>query len=238
MIKYDAVALANTLRRFILERGLCQGDKLPNHNELSRRLGIGIHRLREGLAILEHQGLIKTQRKGGTLVKNPSVKILSEALNWHLDWMGRYILEDLTRARAVLESAMVVEAVRARTARDLLGLYDAIDQMEQIPIAASDRELERADELFHMELLKATHNPVLQTFGQLIIQQFQYKIKKNLMVIPDMVKRAIESHRGIVSAIEKRDANAASEAIYNHIISQLQEFDLNKKMKSRKKARK
>lgn len=233
-----AVLLANALKQFILARRLRQGDKLPNHNELSRRFGVGIHRLREGLAILEQQGLIETQRKGGTRIKNPSAEVLSESIRWHLDWMGGYTLEALTWARAALESAVVMEVVRVRTSRDLLVLLDAIEQMEQIPPAASNRVVTSADELFHMELLKATHNPVLQTFGQLILQQFQYKIKENLPVIPDMVKRTIENHRVIVSAIEKRDAGAAREAMYNHLISQFQEFDRNKKMPSGKKTKK
>jgi len=238
MINNGAVSLANVLKQFILTQRLRQGDKLPNHNELSRKFGVGIHRLREGLAILEQQGLIKTQRKGGTRIKNPSAEVLGESIRWHLDWMGGYTLEALTWARAALESAVVTEVIRVRTSKDLLVLLDAIEQMEQIPLSASGRELERADELFHMELLKATHNPVLQTFGQLIIQQFQYKIKENLPVIPDKVKRAIENHRVIVSTIEERNANAAREEMYNHVISQFQEFDLNKKMKSGKKAKK
>jgi DNA-binding FadR family transcriptional regulator len=140
----------------------------------------------------------------------------------------------MTRARAVIESAMVMEVVRVCTARDLLGLHAAIEQMESIPLAASNQEMERADELFHLELLKATHNPVMQTFGQLIVQQFRQKVKKNLKVIPSVVKRAIEGHRLIVSAVENRDANAARETMYDHVISQLQELARNKKTKSGK----
>lgn len=232
--KTGAVSLADTLKKFICARKLRQGDKLPDHDKLSRKLGVGIHRLREGLAILEQQGLIETRRKGGTRIKNPSADVLGESIRWHLDWLGGYTLEDLTRARAAIESALVEEVVRVRTARDLLGLYAAIEQMESIPLAASNQELEMADELFHLELLKATHNPLMQMFGQLIVQQFRQKIKQNLKVIPGLVKKAIKGHRLVLAAIEKRDAGAAQKRMYNHVISQLRELLRNEKTKSKK----
>ena len=217
-----AIATANMLKRLIRARDLHQGDKLPCHDELSWQLGIGIHRLREGLAILDQQGLIETQRKGGTRIKESTMNMLHEPIQWHLDWMG-YTFPDLVRARATIESAIVVEAVRARTARDLLALLDAIEQMGMIPLSAPDSELEKADKHFHLELLKATHNPVMQCFGQLIAEQFYLKIKIDLVVHPKVIQRAIAMHRVIFTAIEKRNADAARKAMYTHVMSQLQE---------------
>lgn len=233
MICDGPVAIANMLRRLIRERGLRQGDKLPCHDELSRQLGIGIHRLREGLAILGQQGLIGTQRKGGTRIKESTMNMLHEPIRWHLDWMG-YTFLDLVRARATIESAIVVEAVRARTARDLLVLLDAIEQMEMIPFTAPDLELEKADEHFHLELLKAAHNPVMQCFGQLIAGQFQRKIKTHMVVHPKVVQRSLAMHRMILRAIEKRDADAARKAMYAHVMSQLQEVARNEKHRGKR----
>jgi|GEM_PF-1366460 len=232
MINNGAVATADVLKRMIRDGKLREGDKLPSHDKLSRQLGIGINRLREGLAILEQQGLIKTRRKGGTCIRESSLETLHEPIRWHLDWMG-HTFPDLVRARAAMESAIIAEAVRARTARDLLALLDAIEQMEKIPLTAPDAEWEKADERFHMELLKATHNPVMQCFGQLIAGQFQRKVKEHLRVIPKVVKRTLEMHRAIFAAIEKRDADAARKAMYAHVMSQLQEVAWNEKHSDR-----
>jgi len=233
MICDGPVATANMLKRLIRARGLRQGGKLPCHDELSRQLGIGIRRLREGLAILEQQGLIETQRKGGTRIKESTMEILHEPIQWHLDWMGCTFL-DLVRARAAIESAIVVEAARARTARDLLTLLDAIEQMETIPLSAPGAELEKADERFHLELLKAAHNPVMQCFGQLIAEQFHRKIKIDLVVHPKVVQRTIKMHRMIFAAIGKRNADAASKAMYTHVMTQLQEVARNEKHRGKR----
>ena len=217
-----AVSTADSLKRLIRERGLRQGDKLPRHDELSRQLGIGVHRLREGLAILRQQGLVETRRKGGTWIKESTMEMLHEPIQWHLDRMEQ-TLPDLVRARAAMESAIVVEAVRSRKTRDLLALLDSIEQMEQVSLSASDVELNNVDEGFHLELLKATHNPVMQCFGQLIAEQFRRKAKVNKKVIPQVIKQTIQDHRAILNAIEQQDAAAATKAVYDHVMSQLQE---------------
>ena len=233
MTSSGAVATADVLKRMIRGRKLRLGDKLPSHDKLSRQLGIGIHRLREGLAILEQQGLIKTRRKGGTCIRESSLETLHEPIRWHLDRMG-YTFLDLVRARAAMENAIVEEAVRTRTARDLLALLDAIEQMEKIPLTAFDAEVIKADKRFHLELLKATHNPVMQCFGQLINEQFQRTIEDQRKVNPKGFRQTIAMHRNILSAIEKRDADAARKIMRAHVMRQLQELAMYKKKTVRK----
>jgi GntR family transcriptional regulator, transcriptional repressor for pyruvate dehydrogenase complex len=218
--KSGSANLADLLRKFILDRNLRQGDRLPSHEELSRRLGVGVHRLREGLAILEQQGLIVTSRKGGTKIKDPSVDVLQDPIGWHLDWMG-YTFEDLVRARAVMESAVAEEAARTRTSRDLLVILDAAEKMEKTPYSYPEHE--KAEEDFHLGILQATHNSVMLIFGQLIVGQFNRKVEEKLIVTPRNVKETILEHRAVYTAIEKQDPAKAKEEMYHHVLGQLKQ---------------
>ncbi len=220
IIKSGSSGLAEVLRKFILDQNLRQGDRLPSHDDLGRRLGVGVHRLREGLAILEQQGLIVTSRKGGTKIKDPSVDVLHDPIGWHLDWMG-YTFEDLVRARAVMESAVAEEAARKRTSRDLLVILDAAEKMEKTPYSYPEHE--KAEEDFHLGILQATHNPVMLIFGQLIVGQFNRKVAEKLIVTQRNVKETILEHRAVYAAIESQNPAKAKEEMYNHVLGQLKQ---------------
>jgi GntR family transcriptional repressor for pyruvate dehydrogenase complex len=211
----DRPSVAAQVCDLIRQRKLAPGDRLPTHDELSVQLGVGLRRLREGLSVLEHQGVIETRNKGGTLVCRPDVEALTEPIGWFLD-AEPYALEDLVRARAHLESGAAAEAAERRTARDLLEILDALEQLESRTSARQDdRDQEEA---FHLAILRATHNAVLATFGQLVRLQI-----RRVGALPSRERREAytREHREIYQAIEQQDAAAARERMFAHIAGQL-----------------
>lgn len=210
--------VAEQIRNWIRRRKLRPGDRMPTHDELSAQLGIGLRRLREGLSVLEHQGLIETRAKAGTLVRQPAVERLSAPVAWHLDAAGCQF-EDLVRARAHLESGAAAEAAERRTARDLLVILDALEALEQA--TAASRDDRREEQAFHLAILAAAHNSALATFSQLISLQ----LTRVPGVLRSRRRRAAYTaeHRAIYEAIERRDANAARERMFAHVVCQLAE---------------
>ena len=215
-----AAAVAQAVRGLIQKNNLEAGDRLPTHAELSRQLGIGARRLREGLSILDEQGLIVTRRKGGTLVREPSPEVLDDAIGWQLDWRG-CTFEDVVRARAALEGAIAAEAARTRTARDLLVMLDAVEQMEALTDAG--RGNEGADEAFHLAVLAATRNPTMEVFGQLIRGQFRRKARKHLTASRRRQAAGVGEHRAVLAAIEDKQADQAREHMRDHVLRQLKD---------------
>jgi GntR family transcriptional regulator, transcriptional repressor for pyruvate dehydrogenase complex len=184
---------------------------------LGRRLKVGQRRLREGLSILRHQGIIETRNKGGTIVRQPAIATLNEPIRWHLDAAG-YRLDDLIRARAWLECGAAAEAATQRTARDLLEILDALERLESLVDA--ERSDWTEDEAFHLAIMEATHNPVIVTFGQLVRLNFQGQDD----VTPPSAEWRREfnrEHRGIFEAIERQDATAARDLMFAHVTNQL-----------------
>jgi GntR family transcriptional regulator, transcriptional repressor for pyruvate dehydrogenase complex len=204
------------IRQYILRHELKPGDQLPTHEELGRRLKLGCRRLREGLHILRHQGVVEIRHKAGTIVRQPSMRTISEPISWHLDTTGCRF-EDLVAARACIESGAAAEAARRRSARDLLVILDALEQLETQADSPEGDLLE--DEGFHMAILHATRNPAIVAFGQLVRIQFQDKTQR---IDPPRQRRLINrEHRHIYEVIERQDDGAARERMYSHIMGQL-----------------
>ena len=212
----SAGGVAGEIRNYIRRNRLKPGDKLPVQSELGERLNIGLRRLREGMSILEYQGFVETRNKAGTIVRHPTAKNLSEPIAWHLDVAG-YEFGDLVRARACMESGAAAEAARNRTARDLLVILDALERLESPETDETDNFDE--EEAFHLAILKATHNRVIETFGQLVRLQFTQVRKTSHYDGPSATSN--KEHRQIYEAVERRDAVAARELMVAHVMSQL-----------------
>jgi GntR family transcriptional repressor for pyruvate dehydrogenase complex len=213
-----AADVADRIRKYIRDRRLDVGDRLPTHADLARRLRIGSRRLREGLSILQQQGLVQPHGRAGTLVAEPPVAALDAPIAWQLDHQGCSV-EQLIIARARIESAIVAEACAHRVARDLLTMHDAIDEMEQLTQRGeSDDE---PDQRFHLAVLAAAHNPALLMFGQLICSQFRRKLSDRIASTLDHQKKAIGEHRRLVAAIDKRCADVACQIMHTHIARQI-----------------
>jgi len=215
-------SVASELRKFILENDLEPGDRLPTHSELCEYLKVGPRPLREGLSILNEQGLVETRRRGGTRVTRPSVRALAEPIAWYLQGKD-YRFEDMVRARAAVESAIAAEAAKSRTARDLLVILDAMEQVEAMP--DPDERAQKADEAFHVAILRAAHNHVMMIFGQLIAEEFKRKLQEHLASSPNRIAGRTAEHRAVYQSIEMQDPEAARRQMYEHIMLQLKEME-------------
>ena len=209
--------IAEVIRKYIIHKDLHPGDRLPTHAELCGILALGPRRLREGLSILEREGLLVTCGRGGTVVADPTLDCLEAPIARHLDHHG-CSKEDLVVARARLESAIVVEACQRRTARDLLTLLDTIEQMEKLCDAQMGDE--EVDERFHLAVLQASHNPALEILGQLISTQFTRKLQDELLGNLVRQQESLAEHRQLFGAIEQRDDVLAAKLMYDHIVVQ------------------
>ncbi|MCK5006729.1 MAG: FadR family transcriptional regulator [Spirochaetales bacterium] len=210
-------SVVHKIRRFILDNELQPGDRLPTHKVLSEHLDIGIRMLREGLSVLAQHGLVETRRKGGTLIKAPSIDELSDPIRWHLETTG-YSVEDLIQARAAVESAVAAIAAERRTARDLLVILDELERMKASTM--QEKKEGGLDQAFHIAVLRATHNPVMDILGEFIVGQFRHKVPAQILATKVRLDEVIKEHEMIYQAIERQDADEARKHMYNHITYQ------------------
>ena len=214
----NGVSVAQQLQEFIQKENIAPGQRLPTHPQLCEQLGVGLRRLREALSILSQQGLIETRRRGGTFVKSPSVKVLSEPIAWQLEEKG-YTFEDMVRARAAIESGIAEEAAKSRTAKDMLRMLVSVEKMRASN--KPSKELDDADEQFHLAILHAAHNPVIEIFGQLIVEQFNYKSREKIYATEKELEISSGQHESIYQSIENQNPEMARKLMYEHIMAQI-----------------
>lgn len=205
-----------SLRRYLSENEFRPGDRLPTHKELCEILNVGSRPLREALSVLERQGLIVTRGRGGTIVSQPKDEHIVEPIKWYFEVLD-VTDSELIEARAIIESAVVVEACRNRTTKDLLVLQQSIEFQAE-PGIDRTQEIE-FDKKFHLDLMHAAHNKVFNVFAKLILLQFDYLYQVNLY--PDQDKIRVRDHSDILAAVYERDEYRAHALTKQHILRSL-----------------
>lgn len=147
------VAVAQEIENYIKEAGLAPGAKLPSEREFMEILGVGRSSLREGLRILEVNGLIDVKSGIGMFVsfpaQTPKIRFLIDKKN----------LLDALKVRKQLELLAVEEAIENATEEDIQKIEASLLRLEAC-FEKGERDPEE-DKLFHQLIYQATRNAVL-----------------------------------------------------------------------------
>ncbi len=119
--------MASDVRRRIMAGELNEGDALPPEAELMQRYNISRPSLREALRILESEALIVVRRGGlgGATVKRPTLEVTARHFGLILQDRGAQV-EDVYRARAILEPPAVGDLARVATSDQVAALRERL----------------------------------------------------------------------------------------------------------------
>jgi DNA-binding FadR family transcriptional regulator len=204
-------ALARDLRRRIARGELVAGDQLPPEDELMEHFGVARTSLREGLRILESQGLIRVKRgrKGGPQITAPPMEDLARAFALRLQ-LQHATLADLDAARALIEQFLVGRLAEHHTADDLAAFDAAIDRAAKAADKA-DREAfgVAATEVHETIAARAGNLTLAMMAGVLHELALQYYQRAARQADRPIMQRAVRSYRKLRLLIEQGDAEAA-----------------------------
>jgi len=192
-----AGAVAARLREAIVSGELAAGEKL-RQVQLATRFGVSTTPVREALAQLEREGLVRSHPQRGFVVFVPTVADLRR------HYEIRIALEELAAAKAA-------EAFRSRYAPPLVAL---LDEMRTGPPAARYLEL---NQRFHSELYAhADRAQLLEMITGLRDASRAYlHIYRASQDFPVALLDA--EHRAILRACEDQDPPAAAAATRAHL---------------------
>jgi len=205
--------VAEHLRRQIARGELRVGDHLRPEDELTAEFGVARTTLREGLRILESQGLIRIRRGrgGGGVVTTPDLDLLGTGLAVALQLQAT-TMGDLDDARQLLEPALVAHLARDCVPEDLAALTAAIDNAAFAAEADDNESFGRAAAVVHETIMERAGNRTLGTVSRLLhgLVVAYYKRSAARSDQPTM-RRAVRSYRKLVSLIEAGDAAGAED---------------------------
>ena len=193
------------------------GDKLPNENELSEKLGVSRTTLREAIRILVSEGVLIVKRGKGTYVANQLERIAKGSIAIHEFSDSRVTLRDLYETRMIFEPEAAALACK-RASDDEIKNILALGEVCQNYLLRNHTGRERIESeiAFHSSIIEASHNVFLSEFMPMLTQTIEktFALDYNLDVIAE---EAYKDHIMIMNFLEKRDAQALKSAVTIHL---------------------
>lgn len=212
---YDQVA--DQIRLAVIAGELKVGDRLPSETNLGRDFGVSRGTIREALRVLTSQGFVTTTRgvKGGSVISYPSTGQMQRYLGTSL---GLLAGQDVATIEWMLETRELIEIPAAGLAavRHHRADLDAMMATLQEPDLADRRKTTQVHHGFHLAMVRATGNSMLEMLLQPLYGVMQKKFD-NAKVDVAMLERIDEEHATIASSIREYDSDGASKAMRHHL---------------------
>jgi GntR family transcriptional regulator, transcriptional repressor for pyruvate dehydrogenase complex len=209
-------AILAHIRELVLDGKLREGDRLPNQNELAAQLGVSRPSLREALHTLNLMGAIDQRPGRGTLLCARAPALLSGSFDLPFMSDSEGTIE-LMETRKLIEVGMVELAADRATEEDLKEIRRVLKEMSALAKEGSVPEYRQKDLQFHYLIARATHNRFVIHLFMTISRFLEQFLKESFEVMPQMLKRSQEGHRGIFRALEVRDKKGAMREMISHL---------------------
>ena len=205
--------IVDQIQQQILSGALKPGDQIPAERDLAERFGVSRTAVREAIKSLTEKGLIEVFVGRGTFVTNLSPDRVVESMT--------LLLRNEPHGIASVQEAR--EALEVPTARwAAIRRHDA--HITRLRAIEAEIEEERAisprlidgDTEFHVELARATGNPVLVLLTQTIMGLLRTE-RLYREDFASALPTAFASHREIVDAIADGDPDRAEHAMIEHL---------------------
>lgn len=212
-------AIVDHLRREISLGRIRAGDRLPSERKLAEQLGVARETLRQALRVLEASGQVTIQRgaAGGPVITEATVdpRIVRS------DVLGR--AEDilvLAEFRSVIESAAASMAAQRHDEGDLEHMQAAQQRLLDSETMGESRN---ADTEFHLAIAHAAGNAMLtRSIEDARAGMFDLV---DLLGFEFLKESSYASHRRILDAVARGDADEASAAMRQHLAATRVEFE-------------
>ncbi len=198
-----ATQVAESLRRYLAERELQPGDRLPSERDLAAVFAVSRHVVREALRALQEDGLVVVEQGKGTLVRRHlPLSDLGEVPE-----AGPNPDRHVRDARAIFEAGLAECIVERATEADLARLEAIVAEMRRrVALGHPGNEDDLA---FHAQLHRCTYNPILIQLGRVLVLA---PMRRQLMELPigpllDAPEEVYpEAHAAIVALVRAGDA--------------------------------
>jgi DNA-binding GntR family transcriptional regulator len=197
--KRKADAVEDRIRQEILYGGLRPGDRLPLE-DLAKRLGVSMTPVREAMLHLEADGLVIYEPHKGARVAGLSLDEIR-------------VIYDM---REALETLATRLAVSRLTDTELAHLEET-DRQARAAYGRGDLAAVRQCNFdFHMTLYRASRGRTLAKMVETLLASSPFNFLWNE---PERARQSFAEHTTVLSALRRRDEDAAVEAMREHIVS-------------------
>jgi GntR family galactonate operon transcriptional repressor len=207
-------AVLTTLGREIAQEVIPAGTVLPPEGDLETRFGVGRGVVREAIKTLSGKGLVSVRpRHGTTVLPRRDWSLLDrDVLSWLVgqEKPDVKLLLAVQEVRSIIEPAAAALAAARATKKDRQRINAALEAMETSDNQATATA---ADKAFHLAILDATHNPVLQGFRGAIDTILSTVFLVAVDSVDGWFEGNLPNHAATARAIDEGDAEKARKAM-------------------------
>lgn len=212
-----------SIKSYIVDKGLKTGDALPSENELSKQLDISRNLVREAVRGLEALGIVDIRRGSGLFVGSFSLEQLMSNIDYSIQFELKE-LKELFSIRRALEIGMIGDAINVKTK----SIEDELTQILDIMRikAQQGQPFPDEDRRFHQCLFKNLKNQTLLR----ILDAFWLTLNRADAVIDIQDKEPFwtyEFHIPIVEAFIEGNVDATRVAIQQHYVNLEKRLSIN-----------
>jgi DNA-binding FadR family transcriptional regulator len=210
--------IARTLAEQINSGQLPEGSRLPSERELAETFGASRTSVREALLSLQASGLISVRQKARarvTQLNNPAfLNQLSGAAQTLLS--RPHGVADFQEARVLFECGLVRYAARHASPKEIDRLALALAQNKK---AIGNAALfSKTDLAFHDVLAEIPRNPIFAALNTALSEWLMAQRTVGIRApVRGVARRAYEGHEKIYEAIAAHNAEAADQAMADHL---------------------
>ncbi len=219
----NSAGLVDRLGRFIEERSLKPGDRLPSIRDLTDQFGVKAGSVRDALLDAQGRGLVKVLPRAGAFVEAPVESLQPRTSAERLGGRLRELLAaenqnlfHLLDARETLELALIAEAARKRETEDLFSLRDILEQMAAIPPKRRAEDYVLLDIEFHLEIARLSGNAVMAAMLCAVMEELSPHLKE-LRWSEKRHTDTDKSHARLDSALVAGNGQLAQEETRRHL---------------------
>ncbi|SLN26470.1 FadR/GntR family transcriptional regulator [Roseisalinus antarcticus] len=216
------VQVADQIKRWVVERDLRKGDKLPNEAAMITQFGVSKGTVREAMRILEAQGLIvtKTGPGGGSSVGEVS-KDRAMSLLGNYFYFKDLSLSDIYQMRKMLEPELVAHLAGKLDAETLVTLREMAHRHPEPARSPEEEKQQHISSLaFHARIADAAENELLG-----FVISFMARILTDLTVYRrlyeapnrELWERGRRHQIELVDALERGDGPLARAIMLSHM---------------------
>lgn len=205
--------ITQRLQAMVEAGNLKPGDRLPPERQLAVLFTVSRNSLREAIKSLEQKGVLESRPGAGTFIAETSQADLARHFN-EIFAQERHRLEDIFELRLLLEPQIAHLAARRISPEALDHLHKLLASHELA--LEEDSPFLEFDQSFHDVIALATGN---HSIVKLIEQMHDllYESRDETLQSPARCRMSLEDHRKILEALRNGDAEAARNAMTEHL---------------------
>jgi len=190
------------------------GDQLPPERELAEQFAVSRTAVREAVKALRQKGLVEIRPGRGTFITNGTSDTIRSSLGMLMKMGATKGSGNLVEVREILEPEIAALAATRITGEYISAMQDAVNVMDTA-LDNVDVFVE-ADLDFHLALAEGTQNPYIPILMDSIIDLLREQRKRTGLTKGGLQRGQIH-HKKILDAVNRRDAQAARQAMQDHL---------------------